>query len=411
MTSSSYVNTMLPAQLAMLDEVRYFGITVTASGALTTTAADLANINTIKQKISELPESDRPRLDITLGGAGEAASFAAVAQSSSLRTQLAQNINALLNQTEAVGVDIDWEHPAEGAQLTTHYPAMLSTIKQEIGASRRLYATVSPEKMLPRSVFEGANAVDGVSIMTYDIGWWANDPADPNLGQHSLHEYVEDAVEAWTNPAGMSIPRTWVFGSKRSIDAPEAKLGVGSPFYARGYNGTSGDVAVAHRDLTLPWTTADGNAHTRTTPTQNAWLPGPELVADRIAYAEQLGLQHIIFWELWHDLPTTSANSLLRTAFETRAALAGDFNADGQIDAADLSAWGQHLGATANVTGPMGDANNDNRVDGTDFLIWQRKVGMSAPIVPASAAVSEPATMAMLLMGALWATRRRRPRK
>jgi hypothetical protein len=50
MGDANYINNVLPAQLAMLDEVRYFGVTVTSSGGLTTTAADLANINTIQAK-------------------------------------------------------------------------------------------------------------------------------------------------------------------------------------------------------------------------------------------------------------------------------------------------------------------------------------------------------------------------
>lgn len=400
MGDANYVNNVLPAQLGMLDEVRYFGVTVTATGALTTTTADLANINTIKQKINQLPEANRPRLDITLGGAGEAAGFAAVAQSSSLRTQLAQNIDALLDQTGAIGVDVDWEHPTEGAQLTTHYPALLSRIKQELGPSRRVYATVSPEKILPRSVFEGANAVDGVSIMTYDIGWWANDPADPNLNQHSLQEYVEDTVEAWTNPVGASIPRTWVFGSKKSIDAPEGSLGIGSPFYGRGYNGSNQGTAIAYRDLAgLP--SVDGNAYQ--VAGANIWIPGKALLADRVEYAHEHGLQHIIFWEMWHDLPPSHADSLLRAAYEARAVLAaakGDFNADGFVNGADLDAWRQHFGETTDVTGAMGDANADGAVDGTDFLVWQR--GLSAPPLTGGALVAVPEPSLALLLAMSW---------
>jgi GH18 family chitinase len=400
MSDANYVNNVLPAQLGMLDEVRYFGITVTASGGLTTTAANLAHINTIKQKIAQLPEANRPRLDLTLGGAGEAAGFAAVAQNAGLRTQLAQNVNALLDQTGAIGVDVDWEHPAEGAQLTTHYPALLASIKQEIGASRRVYATVSPEKMLPRSVFDGPNAVDGVSIMTYDIGWWANDPADPNLNQHSLQQYVEDTVDAWTNPAGTPIPRTWVFGSKRSIAAPADKLGVGSPFYARGYNGSSQNLAVPYRNL-AGLASPDGNAYQYNG--ANVWLPGKAAIAERIEYAHDEGLQHVIFWEMWHDLPPTHADSLLRAAYETRNALAastGDFNADGAADGADLDVWRLHFSEAVNATFAKGDADGNGAIDSADFLLWQRHV-LGAAAQSSSVAVPEPAGFLLFPLG--WA--------
>ena len=66
----------------------------------------------------------------------------------------------------------------------------------------------------------------------------------------------------------------------------------------------------------------------------------------------------------------------MRTAFETRAALAGDFTADGVTDEADIAAWQLNFGAQTGVTGPMGDADNNNKVDGRDFLIWQRQTGI-----------------------------------
>jgi hypothetical protein len=395
MSDSNYVNNVLPAQLAMLDEVRYFGITATASGGLTTNSTHLSHIQTIQQKINALPAGKRPRLGVTLGGAGEDASFTAIAQSDALMSQFAVNINSLLTQSGAVGVDIDWEHPNEGVELTTRLPAMLARVKQELGASRRLYATMSPEQLLPLSVFQGANAIDGASIMTYDLSWWANGPLFPALekGQHSLHEYVTEAAGAWTNPAGTFILRNYVWGTKRSIGAPSDKVGVGSPLYARGYNGTNAGLAVEYKALnSAPWTSTDGSAYQ--SGSQQVWLPGKELLADRIAYAEQLGLQHIIFWELWHDLPTTNANSLLRTAFETRAALAGDFTADGVTDEADVAAWQQHFGAQSGVTGPMGDADNNNKVDGRDFLIWQRNTGIPEGVH----AVPEPLPFQMLAL-------------
>lgn len=407
-SDSNYVNNVLPAQLAMLDEVRYFGITATASGGLTTSATNLAHVQTIQQKINALPADKRPRLGITLGGAGEDASFTAIAQSDALMSQFAVNINSLLTQTGAVGVDIDWEHPNEGVELTTRLPAMLARVKQELGASRRLYATMSPEQILPHSVFEGANAIDGVSIMTYDISWWNNSPHYDNLGEHSPQQYVQDAVAAWTNPQGAAIPQWWIYGSKRSIDASDDRVGVGSPFYARGFNGTSADLAVGYNALNAaPWTTTDGNVYVNGS--QQVWLPGKELVADRIAFAEQKGLQHIIFWEMSHDLPTTNPNSLLRTAFETRAALAGDFTADGITDGGDLSTWQQNFGLAAGATGPLGDADNNNRVDGFDFLVWQRFA--AAGDEPFSYAVAEPmphslAALAVILLG--WRQRRAR---
>lgn len=394
MSDASYVSNVLPAQLPLLDEVRYFGITVANTGALTTTASNLAQIQTIQQKISALPPAQRPRLDITLGGASASSGFPAIAQSATLQATLAQNVKSLLDQTGAAGVDVDWEHPSDGAELTTRYPSLLARIKQEIGVDRRVYATVTPEKILPKSVFEGPNAVDGVSLMTYDLGWWANDTADPNLGQHSLPEYVADAVNAWTNAAGTPIPRTYAFGAKRSIDAPESKLGVGAPFYGRGYDGSSADLAVAYRDLIAAGTTTDGSAFLYQG--SKVWLPGPDLIADRIEMARQHGLQHVIFWELSHDLPPSAPQSLLRAAYEANQQLAtsdGDFNADGRVDGDDLLIWSLGYGSASTPLPLAGDATGDGQIDGADFLVWQRDVRAAAT----ARVVAEPAPAALVV--------------
>ena len=214
MTSTNYVNNILPRQIALLDEVRYFGITVNSngSGALTTNATHLANIQKLKSLIDAIPEPNRPRLDITLGGWQMSDGFAAIAGDAAKRDALAQNIAALLDQTGATAVDLDWEHPVGGTQLN-NYATTLQRIKQEVGNERHVYGTVEPTKFLPASVFTGPNAIDGTSLMTYDLGWWANDGADTNRGEHALPQYAADALSAWTDPPGTSNKRPYVFAS------------------------------------------------------------------------------------------------------------------------------------------------------------------------------------------------------
>ena len=214
--STSYDNNTLPTQLGMLDEVRYFGLTVGSDGSIQPLAGSGTiqghenNIAIIKQKIDAIPAAQRPRLDITLGGAGEAANFATIAANSALSATFAQNIHTLLSETGATSIDIDWEHPVGSTQFD-QYGTLLQRIKQEVGASQRVYATIDPTIRVPLSVFNGPNAIDGISLMTYDLGWWANDQADPDRGEHSLSQYVTDAVDAWTDPPGSSNRRPYVF--------------------------------------------------------------------------------------------------------------------------------------------------------------------------------------------------------
>ncbi len=268
--NSSYINDILPQQLALLDEVRYFGIGVDTAAGLTATSTDLSNIQTIRSLIDALPAAERPRLGITIGGAGQSGGFSAVAASSALRDLFARNLDTLLDQTGATAIDLDWEHPAAGIERDTRYPAMLSRIKQEFGSSRRVYATVAPSVIVSSSIFSGPHAVDGVSLMTYDLGWWSNDPANAHTGEHSLAEDTATAVQAWTDAPGAPNQRPWVFG-RWGNSAPADKLGIGLPMYGRGFAGSNGSLAVSYRDLRANGTTSDGSAYQYMG--SNVWIP------------------------------------------------------------------------------------------------------------------------------------------
>lgn len=385
--SNSYLNNVLPGQLSMLDEVRYFGLTVDSNGGIVAQSGTLQshknNIAAIQDVINSLPEGSRPRLDITLGGAGEDATFTSVAASESKRTLLAQNINSLLNETGATAVDIDWEHPDAGVQRSTQFPALLKRIKQEVGADRLVYATVDPTVVISNSVFTGANAIDGVSLMTYDLGWWSNDPGDPNTGEHSPQEYIEDSVEAWTEAPGLPNDRPWVFGAwgnGTSID----RLGVGLPFYGRAL---TSQAAYTYSQLVAGGVTTDGEYYQYAG--QEVWSPSPGLAAERVEYAIDQGLQHLIFWEIGQDLPTSNSRSLLRTAYEKRESLAGlpgDFNADGRVDSADYTVWRD--GGTPD----SGQAGYD---------LWASRYGApatNASSIQSAEAVPEPSSFVLLLL-------------
>jgi probable HAF family extracellular repeat protein len=85
--------------------------------------------------------------------------------------------------------------------------------------------------------------------------------------------------------------------------------------------------------------------------------------------------------------------------------LPGDFDDDGQVDAADLAVWQLGFGAMDAATHADGDADGDSDVDGADILVWQRQLGGGLPSVNSSVAVPEPSTWALLT--ALFATFRR----
>ena len=74
------------------------------------------------------------------------------------------------------------------------------------------------------------------------------------------------------------------------------------------------------------------------------------------------------------------------------APIAGDFDGNGIVDAADLAQWEGDFGLNGES-----DAFEDGDSDGADFLVWQRNLGMGVPLAAASLSVPEPSSIALLL--------------
>ena len=92
--------------------------------------------------------------------------------------------------------------------------------------------------------------------------------------------------------------------------------------------------------------------------------------------------------------------------------LAGDYNGNNLVDAADYVLWRKTLGQTG--SGLPADGNNNNEIDPGDYTVWRANFGLSAlnsgatAGLPSSAAVPEPAsgTIFLLAVAALGWTRK-----
>ena len=85
--------------------------------------------------------------------------------------------------------------------------------------------------------------------------------------------------------------------------------------------------------------------------------------------------------------PTDSAYEAWLFPMTSGAGLAGDYNADGVVDAADYAVWRSGLLNTATLGGFLaatGDFESDGDVDGADFLAWQRGLRTAANTNPAT---------------------------
>jgi hypothetical protein len=68
--------------------------------------------------------------------------------------------------------------------------------------------------------------------------------------------------------------------------------------------------------------------------------------------------------------------SVINDHQDLRVAAVGDFNLDGNVDAADYTVWRDTKGSTADL---RADANGDGSVDQADYDLWKAGAGAAAP--------------------------------
>lgn len=104
--------------------------------------------------------------------------------------------------------------------------------------------------------------------------------------------------------------------------------------------------------------------------------------------------------------------AILRDAGVPAIYLPGDYDADHDVDGADLLAWQQNLGATV-TQGAGADGSRNGAIDAADLAVWRTNFGDKFGVPPAAAtlsAIPEPATAAIVAVAslALFQNRRRR---
>lgn len=99
--------------------------------------------------------------------------------------------------------------------------------------------------------------------------------------------------------------------------------------------------------------------------------------------------------------------------FLIRNGLLGDYDVDGDVDAADYMRWKTTYG-TSVISGTGADGNKNGFVDTADYVLWRKNLGTSLFVVPGSGAslatVPEPSTLFALILALLFANECKRLR-
>ena len=120
---------------------------------------------------------------------------------------------------------------------------------------------------------------------------------------------------------------------------------------------------------------------------------------------------------LWTDQGLTDVTDVITYTLATPPVIAGDYNGNGIVDAADYTVWRDTLGSHADLR-----ANGDNSgasagvIDQADYTFWKSHFGSTGPGAGAAAAVPEPTTLGSAVVAAVFAgifrrTIRRRPQE
>lgn len=109
--------------------------------------------------------------------------------------------------------------------------------------------------------------------------------------------------------------------------------------------------------------------------------------------------------EVFKDAASVTANTNPNPSLSE--GLAGDYNGNGTVDAADYVLWRKTLGQAG--AGLAADGDRDNMVDADDYTFWRARFGNSSgPGVGAVTSVPEPSTCALMLWAMLAAIAGRR---
>ena len=125
-------------------------------------------------------------------------------------------------------------------------------------------------------------------------------------------------------------------------------------------------------------------------------------------YAEEFSARHVAISIMNSAYATGMVYAFLsEVQFEIAGAsvdFAGDFDGDGDVDGDDFLAWQNGFPTASGAAKSGGDADSDGDVDGDDFLIWQNQF----PSPGAVAVTPDPASLALMGLGGLLLTLRRR---
>jgi len=264
-----------------LTDILYFSVEPAADGTVAAHRLD----EQIAQEIARLHEAYERRggvrILLCVGGWGKSAGFAEATHDDARRARLVAELAAFCEAYGFDGIDYDWEHPANDAQLADYTKLIVETAAAIHPTGRIVTVAQAGWQDLGQDAYD---ALDRVHLMSYD---------------HAYPQATRDKADA-------DVERLLDWG------CPPEKIALGLPFYGRNAERSTRTYRqlIAGRDALDPATDViDGYA-----------FNGPATVRAKTQSALDAGLAGVMVWQVYQDAP--GEDSLLRVigeAIEARA--------------------------------------------------------------------------------------------
>lgn len=251
------LESMVPAQLAGVTDLVFFGIAPTTEGRLPNPPIEPS----VMAKYCKATATFKGRRLITVGGWDRSAGFAKLSTNRIARAAFIEPLLKFCHANGFQGIDYDWEHPKDLKQLHD-YAALLADTKALAGSDDFLVTVAQAGwQILPKKAYAVA---DRVHLMAYDHKF-------PQATMQKSMREMEELVNRW---------------------CPPHKAVLGIPFYGRNQKGD----ALAYAEIArrfpgeISKDIAGGYA-----------FNNRSMIQGKIDYIKRRKLGGIMIWELGQD--------------------------------------------------------------------------------------------------------------
>ena len=258
-----------------LTNIIYFHIWPNSDGSLNTSAINLNDLNTIRDRAHAVGVT----ISIAVGGWGVSDEFPAMAQDSIARANFVSNVSNFILDNNLDGIDIDWETPIDQIKIDNQ-DILLSDLADALHPLGKI-VTVAANGDIVELKSSATNSIDWVNIMAYDMNW-----------SNAEHSTFSDSVSALQRYETLGISKE--------------KLTLGIPFYGRTDGWTS---EIKYEQIV---------SACNPLPSENTcngyFFNGIDLVKQKTQYVLDNGYDGIMIWNLGQD--TYDETSLLNAINE-----------------------------------------------------------------------------------------------